>query len=199
MHIRQPLQKDILQPLLNTVQKHFSELGQIYQMDLYLVLFSMTYFGLFRIGEVTESPHVVKACDVKIGVNKRKIQFTLRSSKTHGKDTYPQKVKISSSSRFKNATFCPYKLLNNYIACRLTRSSKEEQFFVFRDKRPITPSNFRATFKSMLELAGYNATLFSVHSLCAGRSLDLLSLGVSVKTIKKIGRWKSNAVYSYLR
>ena len=199
VHIRQPLQKDILQPLLNTVQKHFSELGQIYQMHLYMALFSTTYFGLFRIGEVTESPHVVKACDVKRGVNKRKIQFTLRSSKTHGKDSYPQKVKISSSSRFRNTTFCPYELLDNYIACRPTRSSKDEQFFVFRDNSPVTPANFQNTFKSMFMLAGYDATLFSAHSLRAGRSLDLLSLGLSVETIKKLGRWKSNAVYNYLR
>ena len=44
---------------------------------------------------MTESQHVVKAKDVHIGINKDKLMFVLHSSKTHGKGTKPQIVKIN--------------------------------------------------------------------------------------------------------
>ena len=37
------------------------------------------------------------------------------------------------------------------------------------------------------------------HGLRAGRAVDLLRMGVSFETIKKLGHWKSNIVYEYLR
>ena len=53
--------------------------------------------------------------------------------------------------------------------------------------------------KFMLQKLKLNADLYNVHSLRIGHCGDLLKMGVSVETIKKIGRWKSNAVFNYLR
>ena len=53
--------------------------------------------------------------------------------------------------------------------------------------------------KMGLQQCGIDYHNFSVHSLRAGRACDLLSYGVSVETIKKLGRWKSNAVFKYLK
>ena len=61
---------------------------------MYQALFTTMYFGLFRIGEVTHSPHVLKAMDVHCAVNKLKMKFILHSSKTHGKGDKPQIIKI---------------------------------------------------------------------------------------------------------
>ena len=49
-----------------------------------------------------------------------------------------------------------------------------------------------------LNSIGKDPRQFRIHGLSAGRACDLLKLDVSVETIKKLGRWKSNAVYSYL-
>ena len=38
-----------------------------------------------------------------------------------------------------------------------------------------------------------------MHGICAGHACDLLDLGLSVEAIKKIGHWRSNAVYKYLK
>ena len=51
----------------------------------------------------------------------------------------------------------------------------------------------------MLTQAGYNSKLYTFHSERSRRALDLLKLGLSVETIKRLGRWKSNAVFRYLR
>ena len=100
------------------------------------------YYGLFRISELTNSEHVVRAEDVLIATNKNKLLFVLRSSKNSGNDKKPQLIKIESTGKSYNnhdyETLCPYALLMNYIAARKTMKSDDEQFFVFRDRSPVS-------------------------------------------------------------
>ena len=57
----------------------------------------------------------------------------------------------------------------------------------------------RNSLKTALHLSGFDNGLYGVHSLCSGRAGDLLHLGISVETIKKLGCWHSNVVFRYLR
>ena len=178
-----------------------------YLVHLYCMLFSTAYFGLFRVGELTLSPHAIKAINVQMGLNKRKILFVLDSSKMHGPDALPQRVKISSTllklrckdMSTKHPQYCPYTHLREYIWVRPKSSSAEEQFFVFSDSSPVKPQHMRATMKVALKSLGYDHSLFSTHSFCIGRGCDLLKCGLSVESIKQLGRWKSNAVFTYLK
>ena len=138
--LRLPIQRDVLNLILKTTRKHFMDQGQVYLCKLYLALFSTAYFGLFRVGEITFSEHVVKVCDVQVATNKRKMMFILRSSKTQGLDKKPQIIKISSENicgtrqsnkETDNKQFCPYQLLNNYSKCRRRFKSASEPFSVF--------------------------------------------------------------------
>ena len=94
---------------------------------------------MFRIGELTQSQHVVKTKDVHIGLNKDKLMFVLHSSKTHGKGNKPQIIKIDSVGKLAKGnqspsnTLCPFTLLKNYVSIRGKYQNNEEQFFVFRD------------------------------------------------------------------
>ena len=65
---------------------------------MYKAIFCLAYFGLMRIGELTQGDHPVKAKDVHIGTNKDKIMVILYSSRTHSKANYPQQIKISVST-----------------------------------------------------------------------------------------------------
>ena len=56
---------------------------QDYLITLYRTILLTAYYGLFRVSEITLSPHVLKARDVHIATNKKKLKFVLRSSKTH--------------------------------------------------------------------------------------------------------------------
>ena len=76
--------------ILFEIERNYGQ--QPYLKHLYKVLIVTTYFGLFRIGEVTFSDHVVKVSDVHVGTNKKKLLFILRSSKTHGKGSKPQQI-----------------------------------------------------------------------------------------------------------
>ena len=146
VYIRFPIQHNLLGLLLKSINHHFGENNQPYLQHLYLALMSTMYFGLFRIGELTESPHMVKASNVHIGLNKHKILFVLFSSKTHTKGNKPQTIKITNTSRNvllpdnkSNFKFCPYILLCNYLECRPKYVTDSENFFIFRDRSMVKP------------------------------------------------------------
>ena len=97
-----------------------------------------------------------------------------------------------------NYNLCPYPLLRNYIAVQKKSLDSSKQFFMFSDCSPLNPDPVRQVLRMGLIKAGLDLTFYSVHSLRSGRALDLLHMGVSVESIKKLGRWKSNAVFRYL-
>ena len=95
--------------------------------------------------------------------------------------------------------YCPFQLLRNYIRMRPLFKDDSEIFFIFRDQSPVYLRHLRNTLKTILTLAGFDHTIYSSHSLQGGHSCDLMKLGFSVETIKKLGHWHSNAVYTYLK
>ena len=180
-----------------------------------MALMSMVYFRLFRIAELMSGANTVLARDIHIGFNKRKFLFILRTSKTHWKNARPQTVKITSckairkheasaghhhTDRIKSTNVtCPYQLLRNYLLIRGPYVSESEPFFILSDRSPVMPEHMRKCLHLVLKSAGFRDELYTVHSLRIGWALDLLKLGLSVETIKKIGHWKSNAVFKYLK
>ena len=162
---------------------------------------------LLRVSEVAESIHAVKAKDVQIGANKNKFLIVLRTSKTHWKNMKPQLIKISATKCHGSGSFgwadaklpCLYQLLRDYSAKREGYSCDEEPFFVFSEKSPLMTRHVTNCLKNALRDSGFNCNLYSNHSLRIGQTCDLYNLGLSVETIKKLGRWRSNAVYKYIR
>ena len=145
------LHKDIIRPkliikgtmvelMIRESDKKFSD--QPYLAIMYRALLATMYYGMFRIGELTLSDHVVKARDVHIGTNKPKLLFVLHSSKTHGKGQKPQLIKISASN-YLQKHLCPFKLLSDYISLRSKYRNLQEQFFVFSDRSPVKPTQYR--------------------------------------------------------
>ena len=196
---RFPIHKDLLSLLLKTIQEEIGMKDN--QPDLavlYQAIFASGYYGLLRSGELTKSEHIIKAKDVHIGINKNKIMFMLHTSKTHNKGDKPQIVKIKGHLTMK-LELCPFTLLRRYFASRRSRCSVEEQFFIFKDHSPVLPSQTRLILYRCLQKLNINSAPFSMHGLRASHACDMLKVGISVEMIKNIGRWKSNAVYTYLQ
>ena len=172
---------------------------------MYKALFSTAYFGLFRISELTytQSYHVILVNDVFVGVNKKKMLFVLRSLKTQGKGSRPQQIKISAKphpqeKKKEKVQYCSFHLLDAYISIRPRFRSTHEIFFIFHDFTPVTDQLARTVLRAVLKAGGFTGSAYGTSSFRAGRVTDLLELGVSVETIKKLGRWTSKAVYNYL-
>ena len=136
--IRLPISKTLLKLIIKGLNKVFPT--QPYLNTLYKAIFSTAYYGLLRIGEVSESPHILLARNVHIGTNKNKLLLLLESSKTHNKGDKPQIVKINgypTGEATQSQIQCPFKLMQDYLACRPLARTSDEQFFVFSDNSPV--------------------------------------------------------------
>ena len=202
---RLPIQKGMLSAILRRTQKYYAEHDQPYLSVLYSAMISMMYFWLFHISEVTSGIYPVLAKDIHIGANKKKFLFVLRISKTHTKSAGPQMIKVSSKTLHDKRCYhisdfpCPYELLNKYSGYRGGFRSDTKPFFVLPDKSPVTPRHLSLCLKNIIKLSGFDETLYGSHSLRFGRTWYLFKLGLSVETIKKLGHWRSNAVFRYLK
>ena len=205
---RLPIHISLLKIILDGVKELYWDNGQNYLHCLYQALFCSGYFGLLRSGELTSGPHPVLAIDVHVGQNKKKILFILRTSKTHGLDSKPQFVKITGDKSKKNLseqqrenqrTFCPFIIIRNYVNIRPVCLSINEPFFVFQDNNPVRPYHLRNVLRTVLIAKGFDADYYCVTGLRSGHASDLRKNGIKISTIQKLGRWSSNAVYSYLR
>ena len=155
-----------------------------------------------RVGEVTKSPHVLKAKDVHIAKNKDKILLILYSSKTHDTASTPQEIKISAAmntGKLSNRFFCPFYLLRNYVQIRGDYKSDEEDFFILIDGSPVQHDMAWQMLKRMIHSLNLDASLYNFQSLHIGRATDLMKFGYNIETIKRLGCWRSNVVYKYLR
>ena len=190
----------LLEMLLFELQNIFA--GQWYLEIMYKAIFVLGYYGLMRIGEMTESPHVLKAKDVFIGTNKRKLLLVLHSSKTHVSGTQEIKIvanKDEKTGSYRKRHFCPMAIIDIYNKAQGPYLERNEQFFIFRDRSPVKPVHVATVLKQAITQLELDSRLYGTHSLRIGRSSDLIKYGYTIEEVKRMGRWKSTAVYKYIR
>ena len=195
-----PIHFNLFEMILFELNRYYGA-TQPYLNITYRALFSIAYYGLMCIGELTASQHSLKAKDMHIASNKNKILVILHSSKMHGKESLPQKIKISDKChlKMKKRFFCPFSAVRTYLDICGSYISDTEQLFVLTDKSPITADMARNILRKLLINVNLDPAVYSFHSFRIGRAGDLLKAGKSVEEIKRIGRWKSNAVYKYFK
>ena len=64
---------------------------------------------------------------------------------------------------------------------------------------PVKAENLRSILRLLLDRINLDSSMYDVHSFRIGRTCDLHKFGYTIDQIKAMGRWKSNAVYRYLR
>ena len=184
------------------VQRFYSK--QPYLQALFKALFVVSFYVLLRIGEVTDSPHTIKAKDVHIGINKKKIILVLFSSKTHNIANTPQKVKIEAINsdvlyKGNHENFCPFELMRHFMRLRDSYKNEEDQLFVYHDNIPVKAFQARKLLKLCLKQLGLNEKLYNFHSMRIGMATSLLKNNQSIEEVKRAGRWRSSAIYRYLK
>ena len=205
LYTRLPISDNLLELILFEIQRIFND--QVFLELLYKALFSLSYYGMLGVCEVTQtgSNHAVRACNVHAALNKRKILLILYTSKTHGGGgQYPQKIKISAndncSQYFSNRYFCPFKLTNDYLRIRGAFRDRNKQFFIFSDRLPVTAQNASTVLRQAITGIGLEVSSYGMHSFCIGRTSDLINkFHKSLEEVTRAGRWKSSAVYRYIK
>ena len=197
---RMPIKSGLLHVLLCDMADYFDIRAQSYLKVMYTSLFLVGFYGMFRIGELTTGNHPILAKDIHLGNNKRKMLIVLHTSKTHGIESLPQKVKIEGNITLAgDIRFNPYIITQSYLSLRGDYSDINDPLYIFRDGRPVQPIHVRKLLKKLLINSRLNPQLYDTHSLRIGRATELQKLGTSIETIKRVGRWRSNAVYKYLK
>ena len=214
---RLPIRQRLLENFLFHLQRYFAAKNQPYLEILYVVAFLLAYYGMMRVGELTDSHHVIKAKNVHRSEDRKHLLIVLYSSKTHGPGQRPQKIKIKGKTHLcvtdkgitytnedpainkKIIHFCPMKWTNRYIQVRGPYLEDNEQFLIFSDGTPLKPMDMRKILRRIMSSLNLQANLYDIHSFRIGRATDLYKNNISIEKIKELGRWKSNAVYKYLR
>ena len=135
LKVRLPIQKGLLEILLFEIERMFggSNNPQPYLESLYKAIFCLAYYGMLRVGELTQSNHTVLAKNIHVAHNKDKIMVVLYTSKTHGQESKPQRVKISGvpgcEARYKSQFFCPFRTVTTYMNIRGCYKEESDQFF----------------------------------------------------------------------
>ena len=211
--VRLPVSRKLLDVMIFELERILQ--SQPYLLSLYKALFMLAYYGLMRIGELTTGTHPMLAKDIHMGKNKDKILIMLRSSKTHGKESRPQKIRIETfdnanitylnawtryhqPTKFKGI-FCPFGIVRSFMRIRRNYLTDSEPFFIFQDRSPVAPYHVHTKLKQILDALNLDQTMYGMHSFCSGHACDMYKAGYSIPQIQKAGRWRLGAVYHYLK
>ncbi len=117
--------------------------------------------------------------------NPKMLRLRIKASKTD-----PFRVGVDVFVGRTGTPLCPVAALLTYMA---ERGEGHGPLFRFRDGRSLTRTRFVAKVKGALTTAGVDQAGYSGHSFRIGAATTAAQQGISDATIKRLGRWKSNA------
>ena len=159
-----------------------------YETSLFKSMFTIQFYFALRIGELTDSQHNITLEQVLVKQNSLTINFrTFKHSSSF--TSCPHEV-----HRVNNHP-CPVVELKNYLANRDKASGP-----LFKlDNKPVPRHVYNNKIKTVLQIIGEDTTNYSAHSFRIGATTYWASKGMSELQIKQLGRWKSDAIFKYLR
>ena len=196
-HVRQPITLPILVKLLYSIKR--SPLPK-WDKNMLAAAFTLAFYGLLRISEFSApstakfDPHI-HPTNTDIHWHKPYFVYNLRRSKTDqlqlGHKVYIHQVDNST---------CPYSAMQRYFSqARLYSHKQVKPLFIFCNGDTLNRKNFLKQLRSMLKQAKLPSHHFNTHSFRIGAATSAAASGISSKTIKQLGRWKSNAYKLYTR
>ena len=103
------------------------------------------------------------------------------------------------NKKLNGVKFCPVEKTKEFIKLRPKIKNLNEQFFIFRDGTTLKADQLRRIVRETITDLRLDGNLYDIHSFRIGRATDLEKHNINIDRIKQLGRWKSNAVYKYLR
>lgn len=199
--VRMPIGFNLLNLILQEIDKDFCRKGQPYLSALYRAITVAGYYGMMRVSELV-GKHAVVTEDVKISRNllKRKVKLILRSSKTHRRGNSPQLIDVIPDQEVLGTINCPFNILANFAQIRPHRINPGSQFFCFSDGSRVTERHFRTVLRRALKNLNLSPGSFNTHSLRIGRASTLFKKNYPIAFIQKAGRWKNlSTVFKYFK
>ena len=190
---RLPINQNLLNSIIYITA---TQCDSVYESALYRAMFSLSYYALLRVGECTQSKHVLTTNNVKRILTAGSCQaITIQFSSfknSSNKNSAPPVLEIQR----RGGESCPVKIISHYL---LVRHAGEGPIFVNFSGKPITSKQFRDKLKLCASFLSLDVPRFNTHSFRIGRATDMLDEGYTEAQIRAAGRWQSRAFMKYLR
>ena len=171
-----------------------------YEATLFKAVFTLSFFGFLRIGEVAaQSPsivsdHVLRKSDIYFQIidGVQVVFVNFRVSKNNQAGVH-QSIIVSQQG---DRRLCPVQALNAY----LQQAPASPFLFTHFCGTPITRYQFSALLQKTIVFSNFpNHTLFKSHSFRIGAATTAKLLGFTDEQIQTMGRWRSCAFQRYIR
>ena len=96
-----------------------------------------------------------------------------------------------------NTDICPYRAMDQYLVKH--KHHHDSPLFTFANHQPLSRRSCLYYLRYYLRKAHYHAKMFNTHSFRIGAASSAAQAGLSPKTIKHLGRWRSSAYRRYIR
>lgn len=189
---RIPISRELLQNIISSLK---SVCSSNYEALLFSAAFSLAFFALLRVGEITADSrsnmgvHTIFGSDVEFLGSE--LHLKIRNSKS---DQLGRKVILVLVSQ--NSEICPVYLMKCYFKARGNQPDKP--IFTHYDGSALTRFQFDSVLQKALNFCDVKDRI-RPHSFRIGGATELAKRGVSDTEIKKWGRWASNAYSVYIR
>ncbi|MES9881497.1 MAG: hypothetical protein ABW185_11510 [Sedimenticola sp.] len=184
------------------LQSIIEALPKVVKLYVHQIMFKamclLAFHGFLRIGEMC-----VKSSTLISNVIKRgDIVFQYVASKLAGLEITLQQFKHSTRPVtlffpvHADCNMCAVTAINTYLS---GTSHKSGPLFQFNDGQPVSYAFFNSHLKDCISFLGYDTKLYKSHSFRIGAATHATIQGYSEDDIRKMGRWKSNALQNYVR
>lgn len=192
---RFPITFQKLQELVNTLPLVCSD---TYESTLFVAAFSLAFFGLLRISELLgqDSSFINGRPGIQVSDIQRlsnRLQINIVGSKT---DQERIGEVICLEQVVSHPDLCPV-LSTKQLLEKIP--SHSGSLLIHNDGSKLTRYQFQAVLKKSVKFLGWNCKGFTSHSFRIGAATTAAMNGVSKEVLMKMGRWKSDAVKSYIR
>ena len=176
---------------------HQEDVLSDYEVRLWTALFSVAWFGAFRVSEFLVSwDDMKKLCPDRVAMRDDGLcEFLLKKTKnnTSGHD---QEVLFGPLDQ---DPICPVEALRRFLKQRPVTSGTHPLFVSARGV-PIRPRVFNSMLRLVLSRLGkINVKLYSAKSFRVGAASEAFSKGASDRDLQALGRWDSEAFMYYIR
>ena len=195
---REPLSLSVL---LQAISNLSHTCASQYEAVMFRAAMLCAFFGFMRIGEFAAvsrrrwQDSLLMRQDVHVNdsdLHTVSVVFSFRNSKNN-KGGQAQRVRLTQCT---DRSLCPVRAMTEFLA---NRPRSRGPLFCHFDGSPLTQYQFNAMFRKVLSFIDCAESHYSAHSFRIGAATTAAELGVRRTDIQEMGRWRSQAVSSYIR
>ena len=181
--------------LLKRLVKSLPDFLPPYEAVMYKAVFLLAYFASLRISEYTgpaRNGHCLRLKDVGFQVveGTRGLVLVFKSYKASKR---PAKLFVPQAA---DPVCCPVSAIEQYLRVRPRGAGP---LFVRDSSRKLTPYGVTKVLRETVKRQGLPVEEYTPHAFRAGRTTDLVDMGLQDSIIREPGRWNSKAYLEYVR